>query len=255
MEVKRIAIVTENFAFYQTLVAEMRSRGLNFTVLSPKEVIPSSVSVVITTEDEADKIDFDEDKIVAAKKPRVAIDRTLQLLRGKRKYSQIIIGIDPGKRPGIAVLGDSMVIAVHQTSSNEVCEAVKQIVNEYCADQFIIRVGHGARLIRNQIINSLLDLGLRIELVDENGTTPCLGRGVHGSQISDIVAAINIAKLKGEIVGRQNIEPTIGEVKEIQAMSRELSNGRATIPMQLARKVARGELTIYEAIERHNKKL
>lgn len=232
----------------------MRSRRLNFIAISPKESIPPSVGVVITTEDEVDKIDFDESKIVAAKKPRVAIDRALQLLLGKRRYSQIIIGIDPGKRPGIAVLGDGTVIAVHQTSSNEVCEAVKQIVNEYHADQFIIRVGHGARLIRNQIINSLINLGLRIELVDENGTTPRLGKGVHGSQISDIVAAINIAKLKGEAIGKQNLEPTIGEVKEIQALSRELTNGRATISMQLARKVAQGEMTIYEAIQRYNEK-
>jgi hypothetical protein len=233
----------------------MRSRRLNFIALSPKETIPPSVGIIITTEDEVDKIDFDESKIVIAKKPRAAIDKALQLLRGKRRYSQIIIGIDPGKRPGIAVLGDSMVIAVYQTSVNEVCEAVKQIINENCADQFIIKVGHGARLIRNQIINSLIDLGLRIELVDENGTTPTLGKGVHGSQVSDIVAAINIAKLKGEVIGKQNIEPSMGEVKEIQALSRELSNGRSTIPMQLARKVAKGELTIYEAIERHNRKL
>lgn len=233
----------------------MRSRGLNFIALSPKEAIPPSVGAVITTEDEVDKIDFDESKIVAAKKPRVAIDRALQLLRGKRKYREIIIGIDPGKRPGIAVLGDGAIIAVHQTSPSEVYEVVKQIINEYHADQFIIKIGHGARLIRNQIINSLIDLGIHIELVDENGTTPRLGKGVHSSQISDIVAAINIAKLKGETIGKQNIEPSLGEVKEIQALSRELSNGRATISMQLARKVAKGELTIYEAIERYNLKI
>lgn len=232
----------------------MRFRRLNFIALSPREAVPPSVSVVITTEDEVDKIDFDESKIVVAKKPRAAIDKAMQLLHGKRRYGQIIIGIDPGKRPGIAVLGDNMVIAVHQTSANEVCETVKQIVNEHIAEQYTIRVGHGARLIRTQIVNSLIDLGLRIELVDENGTTPRLGRGVHGSQVSDIVAAINIAKIKGEIIGRQNIEPTRGEVKEIQSLSRELSNGRATIPMQLARRVAKGELTIYEAIARHNKR-
>lgn len=254
LEVRRIAIVTRDFAFYQTLVGEMRSRRLSFTALSPGEAIPQSVGAVITTDEEADGIEFDEDRIVIARKPGIAIDRALELLRGRRRYSQIIIGIDPGKRPGIAVLGDNTVVAVHQTSASEAHDIVEQIVDEYIADRFIIRVGHGARLIRNQIVNAVINLGIPVELVDENGTTPRLGKGVHGSQVSDIVAAINIAKIKGEIVGRQNIEPTLGEVKEIQSLSRQLSGGHSTIPMQLARRVAKGEITIYDAITRHGRR-
>jgi hypothetical protein len=39
-------------------------------------------------------------------------------------------------------------------------------------------------------------------MVDETGTTPRLGRGVHGQVISDIIAAINIARIKGKSVGK-----------------------------------------------------
>jgi hypothetical protein len=38
----------------------------------------------------------------------------------------------------------------------------------------------------------------------------------------------------------------------IQEHSREYSNGRSTIPRMLARAVAKGELTLSEAVEKHN---
>jgi uncharacterized protein YbjQ (UPF0145 family) len=89
-------------------------------------------------------------------------------------------------------------------------------------------------------------------MVDETGTTPRLGRGVHGQVISDIIAAINIAMIKGKSVGKQFIEPSQGEVRVVQEYSREYSNGRSTIPRLLARAVAKGEMTLEEAVERHN---
>ncbi|NIA02989.1 MAG: hypothetical protein GWP12_00400, partial [Nitrospirae bacterium] len=106
-----------------------------------------------------------------------------------------------------------------------------------------------------QLINSLLDLNIPIEVVDETGTSPSMGRGLHTSEVSDIIAAINIAKLSGTVVGKQEVEPSMGEIKRVQEHSREYSNGKASIPRNLARKVAKGELTIAEAIEIHQKPL
>ena len=90
-----------------------------------------------------------------------------------------------------------------------------------------------------------------MELVDETGTTPAMGRGIHGPEISDIIAAINIARLTGTTPGIQDLEPSIGEIKRIQEMSRELSHGKASIPRDLARKVAKDELSLEEAIRMH----
>jgi len=41
-------------------------------------------------------------------------------------------------------------------------------------------------------------------MVDETGTTPHLGKGVHGKVVSDIIAAINIAMIPGKKVGKQS---------------------------------------------------
>lgn len=222
-------------------------------VLTPSQPVPAHVGVIITTEGESGSIDFDREMMVIAdSRPQATLDKAISLLFGE-DFDLIIIGIDPGKYPGVAVLGNNKTISVHHVSVGDVCPLIKRIMLEYNNKKLIVRIGHGARLIRSQLINGILDLGLPVEMVDETGTTPHLGKGVHGQVISDIIAAINIARIPGKNVGKQCIEPSHGEVRVIQEHSREYSNGRSTIPRLLARAVAKGELTLDEAMERHKK--
>jgi len=218
--------------------------------LTPSQPVPANVGAIITTEGESEDIDFSRDRIVIADKPQATLDKAISLLFGE-DFEQVIIGIDPGKYPGMAVLGNNKTISVHHVSVGEVCPLIKRTLREYQDKKITVRIGHGARLIRSQLINGILDLGLAVEMVDETGTTPHLGKGVHGQVISDIIAAINIARIPGKNVGKQFIEPSHGEVRVIQEHSREYSNGRSTIPRMLARAVAKGELTLDEAVEMH----
>jgi hypothetical protein len=213
--------------------------------------VPAHVGVVITTENEFTNINFNHEKVIIADKPQSTIDKACSLLQ-KESFDRIIIGIDPGKYPGMAVLGENKALSVHHVSVGEVCPLIKQIMREYKDKKILVRIGHGARLVRSRLINDILDIGLRVEMVDETGTTPRLGKGVRGQVVSDIIAAINIAKIPGKCVGKQFIEPSQGEVRVIQEHSREFSNGRSTIPRLLARAVAKGELTLSEAVEKHN---
>lgn len=236
---------------YHSIIEEARERQLNILVLNPEEHIPPHVGVIITTEKESENIDFGHDRIlIFDNRPQATLDKALSILFGEN-FNQIIIGIDPGKYPGVAVLGNNKTISVHHVSVGDVCPLIKRTMEAFVNKNIIVRIGHGARLIRSQLINGILDLGLAVEMVDETGTTPHLGKGVHGQVISDIIAAINIALIPGKIVGKQFIEPSNGEVRVIQESSREYSNGRSTIPRLLARKVAKGELTLDEAMERH----
>jgi hypothetical protein len=144
-----------------------------------------------------------------------------------------------------------MVIAVHQVSVTEVEPLIKKVQRDYRPTSVLIRIGNGARLITTQVINALLQAGFRVELVDETGTTPHIGKDVHTNTVRDIIAAINIAHIKGVPVGHREVEPSKGEIRVIQEASRSISDGRATIPRYLARQVARGEITIDRAIEMH----
>lgn len=189
---------------------------MNILVLNPEERIPPHIGVIITTEKESEVIDFEHDRtIIADNRPQATLDKALSILFGE-DFNQIIIGIDPGKFPGIAVLGNNKTLSVHHVAVGDVCPLIKRTMEVFKKKNIIVRIGHGARLIRSQLINGILDLGLTVEMVDETGTTPNLGKGVHGQVISDIIAAINIALIPGKIVGKQFIEPSHGEVRVIQ---------------------------------------
>lgn len=249
---KRIALITDDFTIFQSILEVTKFRSIVTLVLSFSDPIPPDIGSVITSAGESDRINFNPEKIVTFNEDAEStVNAALQILNGKTGKGQIIIGIDPGKTPGVAVLEDDMVIAIYHILSREVLGVVRQILENYPPENSIVRIGHGARLVSAQLSNSLLDLGVRVELVDETGTTPAMGRGIHGPEISDIIAAINIARLKGTTPGIQDLEPSIGEIKRIQEMSRGLSHGKATIPRDLARKVAKDELTLEEAIRIH----
>ncbi|MFC6730516.1 hypothetical protein ACFQDG_17835, partial [Natronoarchaeum mannanilyticum] len=115
------------------------------------------------------------------------------------------------------------------------------------AENPVVRVGDGARLESARIVDALDDV--RVELVDETGTTPYLGTGARG--MGDVLAAVNIARLEGEVIERREIEPTDGELQVIKNRSRERSSENRTIDEELARRVATGDLTLDEAIEEH----
>jgi hypothetical protein len=200
-----------------------------------------------------DAIALDDRQVVVYDEPAATVSRAIGAERHEERPGEMVIGIDPGRRPGVAVLYGDMVIAVHQVSITEVEPLVRKIERDYRPTSLMVRIGNGARLVTTQIINSLIQAGFRVELVDETGTTPHIGRDIHTHTVRDIIAAINIARIKGVPVGKREreIEPSKGEIRVIQEASRSQSDGRATIPRYLARQVARGELTIDEAIAMH----
>lgn len=248
-----IALITANFAVYEKMVAELKARKVSFITLRLQEPVPVNVKVVITTAEEADIVAWEGEHTIVYDDPVSTVSRAIQAEKGHRPIGSMVIGIDPGRRPGIAVLTGDMVVEVHQVSVTEVEPLIRKIIHDNRPSSVMIRIGHGARLVTTQITNSLLEAGFRVEMVDESGTTPHIGRDVHTHTLRDIIAAINIARIRGVPVGRQEVEPSKGEIRVIQESSRSISEGRATIPRYLARQVARGELTIDEAIAMHRK--
>lgn len=244
---KIIGILTQDFRVYYNLIKGLKKRDLPFASLSFEESIPMNIGVIITTEEEKEKIDFP--KIVLVDNDiELTIDIAKRTLKGKEKCKRLIIGIDPGKRPGLAIIGDGEILSTAQVSSPEkVGGIVGRALKSYPADEIIVRIGHGDTTHRNRIINTLSKFKLRIEISDETRTTRI-------SESPDIDAAINIALKQGqEAKGRFLVKPTQGELRDIQRRSRIESKGRVTISKDLARKVAQGKLSLEEAIKRSEK--
>ncbi|HYB59063.1 MAG TPA: hypothetical protein VEB88_02320 [Candidatus Acidoferrales bacterium] len=216
--------------------------------MAPGESIGQEVGVVITSENERGKITFPN--VVVASDPEMTVNEAVRRLQNGARLGHAVIGIDPGQEPGIAVVCNNVVEAVYRVPLGQALGVIDNISQRYA--NILVRVGHGARIVSTQLINALVAKGISVELVDESGTSPYLGRGTGGTAISDIVAAINIAHTGGKRMGRQALRPSKGEIRSIQEKSRELSEGRTTISRLLAAKVARGEITMRQALAEHN---
>jgi hypothetical protein len=240
---KRIGLLTEDPRTYYETLEVLRERGLRHVSLEFGDPVPAHVGVVISTERERDRVPFDV--VVTDDDPDAAVLAALRLLGGDVSVRSMRIGVDPGQRPGVAAVGDGVVLARAIAQSPEkVSDVVDRMVRDYpCAD-VLVRVGNGDRTNRNRIFNTLWDKGHRLEIVDERNTTT-------RSETPDEDAAVEIAMTPGyRPVKRQAVRPCDGELRNIQRLSRLESNGRLTVSKELAEKVALGEMSLDEALNR-----
>jgi hypothetical protein len=241
-----IVVATADFELYHEVVAELRDRGTVFTTIEPGDPLPDRARVVVVSPDDRDAVDVPagvEQVVASGDDARRAVDEALATLRGGG--GRTVVGVDPGTRPGIAVLSGEMVVAAFHVPLAEAVDTVRREIDGEVDP--LVRIGDGARLQGARIVNDLDDVP--VELVDETGTTPYLGTGARG--MGDVLAAVNIARLDGERVDSREIEPTAGELQRIKDESRQRSGGDRTIDEELARRVASGELNVDEALDEH----
>jgi len=247
--IKTLGIYTKNFELFHDLVTTLKQRNIPYVALTSQDHIPHRIGVVLTSHSEIH--DFRTLKIIAADAYDtidIAIDKALHLLIGKELYTKIFIGIDPGEKPGIALVGDDILLQKTQVKSPEyVVKIVKQQIKNYPSREYLIRIGHGSILDRNRIINSLIPLGIPIEIVDESKTS---SSQQTKRMRRDSEAAAAIALLKGGIVQRKlPLQPTRGDIKRVQEKSRQITEGKFSISEKSALKVLKGEKSLAEAIK------
>jgi len=236
--------MTEDFQFFYRLVRSLKERKEPFVSLSFEDPVPWNVSVIITTEGEKEKVPFEP--IAAGDDPEQAIDLAKGILKGRR-FATVIVGIDPGMTIGIVVRGDGKLI---RADTFQRPESAGSVVRKMTADlesgEVLVRIGHGDRTIRNRIIRSVWGAVDRVEIVDETNTT-------KNTETPDIDAAILISKTQGLILDKPpEVSPTPGEVREVQRRSRIESGGSITIDANLAGRVARGEMSMEDALSAHS---
>lgn len=203
---RRIGVVTTDFSLYHDLVRALRSRGLPFQSLRLGERPDPSVRVLLTSWRDALEGSFPADLPVVTVAPdregredaEGAVEQALRVLEGVEAYHEVAVGIDPGLRPGIALFADGRLLRATQVFVvAETGRAVRRLLDQYPHEAAVIRVGHGAPPERDVIVGDLWALqeeGVRLEIVDEWGTTPGPGRAEYPP---DVAAAIQIAQTPG----------------------------------------------------------
>jgi hypothetical protein len=242
---KIIGLVTEDFRFFHQMVKLLNERHEPFASFGFDDPVPEGVGAIITTGAERGRVYFGT--VISDDDPEIAFKAARSVLRGKR-FDRIVIGIDPGRRPGIAVVGDGRIIDTELVYCPEdVMETLVRMTWSLDFDVMVVRIGHGDPTNRNRIIHAVWPLADEVEIVDESSTT-------KKTVTPDIDAAIMIAFTSGErLLGEPEVCPTPGEVRDIKRLSRIESRGRVTISTELASQVARGRISLAQAVETYQK--
>ena len=244
---RSVALVTRDPALYGELAGFLRERRWPSVSLLPGQRIPESVAVVLTSPEEREliphprvlSVDVDGDRRALG----AAVEHALAL---GTPEAEMIVGIDPGPRPGYAIFAGTRCLGQGTLESPEATGSLaSQLHHRFPSQPLRYRVVSGDPPSRNRIVNSLLAHQRSVELVDEQGTTP---RGHRRPR--DPVAARAIARTGGVLI-RQRLPSTFtpGEVANLQRLSRERSEGRLTISRSSAHRVLNGELTLSEAVD------
>jgi len=230
----KLGIYVEDFKKYFELVEELKKRKIDFVDLHQNS--NENISVILTDKDR----NFKNQIILEDIKKAIRI--SLSKIYGKERFNEIIVGIDPGLRTGMVVVGDGINLEEFELSElGQLKKILNSIKEDYSPNRMLIRIGMGDIPDRNKIINDIYD-DFEIEIVDESGTSPIKNRNIG--------AAKKIAMKKGEKVNkRMEIRFKRGEIMEIQRRSRMLSNNTITISKKLAIKVLKGEMDLINAIK------
>jgi hypothetical protein len=246
---KTIGVYTKDFSLYYDILEVLKKRNIHYVSLSALDYIPTKVGVILTSNSELH--DVKSPHVIAADAYDTidhAVDLALQMLIGKDLYSKVFIGIDPGDQPGIAVVGDDILLQKTNVENPEkVANAIKRILREYPAIETLIRIGHGSVITRNRIINSLITLKIPIEIVDETKTTSSQqkSRPERDSEAAATIALVAGGKVRNKLP----LKPTRGDIRNIQERSRKLSGGKLSISEKTAVEVLKGNISLKEAIE------
>lgn len=204
----KIAVATVSGKAYYKLVNELKGRDIPFLSLTPRDPIFPSVKVVITTEKERHLIKHPNVLIFNEETdPTTVINEAFRLAEGKKSYDRVVIGVDPGKTFGLAVLGDGIVLeTVTCSSSEETMNTVTKVFNSLPATINVVKIGDGAPAYTKQLLN-LLDETLpeetAIEVVSEAGTSRFERKAIHRREGKDVMSAIKIAQRRGNIFYRK----------------------------------------------------
>jgi hypothetical protein len=250
---KTLGVYTKDFSLYHDIIKGLKKRNIPYVSLVSPVDIPRRIGVILTSQKELHRVAHSKKVAVdSVDSIEFALDLAVQKLTGKELYAKVSIGIDPGERPGVAIVCDDILIQKTQVESPEkVAGEVKRFLKCYPSKETSIRIGHGSVINRNRIINSLIPLEIPIEIVDETRTTPAQQKR---RSIRDSEAAAAIALLSGgRVQSTLPIETSRGMIKNIQRWSRQLSEGRFTISEKTALRVLTGELSLLEAIEQEKK--
>ncbi|MHB8361540.1 MAG: hypothetical protein ACYDAO_06010 [Thermoplasmataceae archaeon] len=175
----RIGIYTDDFKFYYKVIKTLKEWGLPYCSIEDMLKIPLDIPVILSSTQDSHISPLQ----IRNSSPAGAIRSSIPRLTGKSFFSSLIIGIDPGPKPGIAVSGDEIITeAVETPGITEAVTFIKDALTDYSYRYSEIRIGNGDKPNRKKLLSELTDLDISIIVVNEKGTSS--PHGIHNNALS-----------------------------------------------------------------------
>lgn len=210
----RIGVFTSDFKFYHDVIKLLKEWNLPFLSVESSDSIPDDVNVILSSS----KDDFELDRQVKSNDSKQALRMSLSRLLLKDSFDSLVIGIDPGPYPGLAVFADDILTEAFECASlNLISSEVGSIVSSYYFNDLEIKIGNGDAPNRDTIIRSLEDIDLPVRIVDEKNTS--FPHKIHDNALSAArIAQIEHKYMVSEEQMDQNMKRKLAYEKEFTTL-------------------------------------
>lgn len=193
----RVGVATAQARPYYTFTKWLRDIGADFDVLEPLEMSGYGGHIMLTTRREAPPVCRCALLFPDELERGSAVALSLLLRRCGVFGDDLVVGIDPGQRLGLAVsyAGREVETALF-TSTRALVAHVSDLLAGIEASSYTIRVGDGEMVSAAYVCGALAAADLppfRLEFVNEAGTSP-RGRNCNRRGKRDMLAARTIAQ-------------------------------------------------------------
>lgn len=263
----RVAIQTDDLRFYYKILKTIEGSRLKANFFTSDQDIPSNIyDLVITTSTETNYSEnYENSQILHLKYEQLDVDLIPKIIgmiarKNTPKFYSLVIGIDPGKRIGLAAICDEMLLSAETSQLNQLIAKIQNYILIFPSEMIIIRIGDQpnsvSQVIFNKLFNAFKEIKkIKLEIVTEAYSNP-KNPTSHSKLKPDEIAAFTIAQREGKTTNHMvRNEIPIGRVKEIQRWSRNLSGNRISLDFKSAKSVALGEISLEKAIKQKEEHL
>ncbi|MBN1540471.1 MAG: hypothetical protein JW939_10030 [Candidatus Thermoplasmatota archaeon] len=188
-----VGICTSDFSSLHDIVGILKDRHIPHTVLEPGSLWETGMDCLLL--EKGVKPPAFTMKCPAtvpiSSDPLITVDRGVAASFGRDAPKELVAGVDPGKRPGVAFIADGILIsALRAAGPSSLLKIIVRARKAYRPREIMVRVGDGDPDKGNSIITELRMAGFSVEIVDEEKTT-------RTRRYRDENAAVLIARTRG----------------------------------------------------------
>ncbi len=198
----QVVVATLDGRAYFQITNLLRSIGLRFRSAVPGEPMEEGVKLVLSTRREQKMISFDKVLCVEDLDGDLAAAKVLMMVNEPKDDDLYIVGVDPGVRTGISAF--YLCCEVYRGvvySASKAVSVISRLIKGSSARKKIVRIGDGNLAVALRIAGALqAEYGrqIRIEIVDESGTSSSAKTRPNKRSVRDLRAARLIALRQGK---------------------------------------------------------